>query len=149
MEEVVADLPPSIRIITPDYYSHTPLSELSQVMKGLTSTCDLVVSSRYHGVIFALSESVPTLAIVGNTYQHMKNSEALKFVFGSKWKQYLIDLRDQAAVSDALSAWTEILANKSAISKHVRSKNIKLHNEYDTYLATLKSVIVGDRQLLS
>lgn len=144
MQKIVAELPPSIKIITPDYYSLASLSELSQIIKGLTATCDYVISSRYHGVVFALSESIPCLAIVGNAYQYMKNSEALRFVFNTRFKDYLIDLRTESAVEDARLSWKQLLANRSPLRIYIRKKNRLLSNVYDSYLVFLKQVIMRE-----
>lgn len=66
--------------------------EIAEKINYLTSTCDLLISSRYHGAIFSLSNSIPCLCVYNSKYYKQKFFGALSFIYPHKnIYRYLID----------------------------------------------------------
>ena len=145
MQSVLSTLPSSIKVITPKYSSHSKdLSGIARMVKGLTSTCDIAISTRYHGVVFALSQSIPCLSIISNRYQVMKNSEALRFVFGENINPYLFSLHDQATVTNFARSLSILATNHKSVSSYISKQNQKLKKQNDKYLVDLAKLIMRD-----
>lgn len=93
MQELLHPLPPSVRIVVPTYTRLTTSSFVPEfTIKALTKQVDILISTRYHGVIFALSENVPVLTFSFGKYYAQKNTSALQMIYGQKAEKYLIDL---------------------------------------------------------
>jgi len=63
-------------------------SMLSEIQK-----IDLLISSRYHGLVFALSQNIPSVSIVADSYYDLKNTNLLETVYDEKAHKYSLDLR--------------------------------------------------------
>lgn len=143
LKTISSSLPPSIKIITPDYYSiGFGETEIAHVLRSYTASCDMLVSSRYHGVIFGLSADVPTLTIVDGEYQRMKNVEALRFVFGERALAFVVDLNSRRIRSDLQKGIYNVLNNLPKIATEIRERNKVLKEQYNDYLAWLKKQVL-------
>jgi polysaccharide pyruvyl transferase WcaK-like protein len=79
----------SIKVIVPD------ISKLQQskpnpanAIKMLTSTADLNICTRYHGIIFSLSSSIPVITFVADNYYSSKNKGALEIYYRQGSENY-------------------------------------------------------------
>jgi polysaccharide pyruvyl transferase WcaK-like protein len=142
MSEVVDGLPDSVKIIAPNYYELVDKSaDIPVAIKAATASCDVVVTSRYHGVIYALSENVPVLTIVGGRYQCMKNVEALRHVFEQKATAYLTLVQRVESTTVMMSQWERLRKNLADISKQIARRNDSLLAEYTVFLGQLEQKI--------
>ncbi|MDO8497029.1 MAG: polysaccharide pyruvyl transferase family protein [bacterium] len=80
-------------------------------VKSLTSSCDLVLTTRYHGVIFALSTDVPVIALSYDSYYTAKHRGALSFIYGKNLSHYLIRLKKNTPYDDIMPKITCVLKN--------------------------------------
>lgn len=93
MKKIIARFPKKIKVITPTYNQLMNSSvEPAMTIKYLTSKMNLLISSRYHGLIFALSSNVPCLALSMGEYYQIKMVGALKFFYENGWEKYLVSL---------------------------------------------------------
>ena len=87
-----------ITIFTPSYDSIMKTGEFpASVVKKLTSQVDVLIASRYHSVVFGLSEHVPTLALTYDEYYYQKNSCALAFFFNNP-SESILDRDNQSQI---------------------------------------------------
>lgn len=142
MESVVAGLPKTVKIIAPNYYGYVKnTADVTAAVKAATATCDLILSSRYHGVIYALSEAVPVLTLVGGEYQCMKNIEALRHVFREEANRFLT-LVQRVENKDILLRQAEnVRKSLRPISQKIRQRNTALFAENTSLLEELERKI--------
>lgn len=115
--------PKSLEIIDKSDY------ETANAVKTLTSQCDLLISTRYHGNVFALSSGVPCISFLAGSYYSQKNTGLFKFYYPKTYNQYLVDL-DKPQVSQSLTSKTDKIIN--SLTKHklyLRNTNIKLFSK--------------------
>ncbi len=138
MQKLIKGLPATFSIIIPTYTSlvNNKLEFATQI-KALTNTCNLVISSRYHGVVFSLSQNVPCISIVDGEYQHIKNLEALRFLFDEDAESFIIDAHDPEAKRKVQTLIRTTLKTLPQIRKKLRSRNAILQKEYQMYLNNL------------
>ncbi len=145
MQTILSGLPSSIKVIIPKYPGLSPKPpSISSLVKGLTSTCDLVISTRYHGVVFAISQSVPCLSLVTSEYQNMKNTEALRFVFRSKLNDYHFMLRDESTEIKFAKSLKYLSINHKLISNYMAKQNQELKKQNGKYLSNLVKLVQRD-----
>lgn len=138
MQEIASALPSSIRVVSPDYFSLVKdKAKIAHFVKECTGTCDVVISSRYHGVIFALSQNVPCIAITDGKYQTMKNLEALRFLFGDHAENFLISLDELSPKSLLVKKLYILLSRRSQIHGYLYKRNIVLRSQQQKYLQRL------------
>lgn len=90
----------------------------------LTSKMDIVISSRYHGLVFSCASSTPAIAINNNEYYRAKNEGLLSIYYD---KPFIIDPN-----SDFLNILSTVLLNKDDIKKSLIHKNsiLKQKDQY-------------------
>lgn len=95
MNEFLQKLPKDISVITPTYKDLMYSSqEPATTIKSITSEVDILISSRYHGLVFALSTKTTFIGFLMDEYYNHKNIELLTFHKPYlKGKSYFIDLR--------------------------------------------------------
>lgn len=78
MLEATSGIPPHyIHNISPaTLLEETDIAKIPGIIKGITSEMDIVFSTRYHGLVFALSSDVPAIAINYDLYYETKNNSA-------------------------------------------------------------------------
>ncbi len=127
LSSITQHLPATVSLIEPNFFSkeRSP-EELSQFVKGLTGTCDFVLSSRYHGLIFALSQSIPCISLTDGKYQTMKNIDALRFLFPRTYKHFAVELNHPKAFKQLVTATGMILRNQVQLQHRMKLRNTKL-----------------------
>lgn len=100
--------------------------------KSQTAKCDLIVSSRYHGIIFALSTNTPVIALNFDTYYQEKNNGALNRYFGKKSQRYEVSLSTPMATLSLQEKTKRILKNHTNEQRYLQRKNAILHQGSET-----------------
>lgn len=131
---------PKIKIISLDLKNIIyPESKLAAKIKYLTSTCDLTISTRYHNLIFSLSENVPGITFTSESYYYQKNSNALKFYYPLSYGNYLVQLdrhpQKRDAFNTTLSKIITRIHSNQAEKKHLSKINKKLNLTAKTNLS--------------
>lgn len=96
-------------------------------IKHLTGLCDFVVTTRYHGAVFALTNGVPVMALSFDDYTDSKFNGLFRY-FGLDWRARR--LPDSAVREDLPAAWkrrTELAAQlapamRAAVLKHEKAQ---------------------------
>lgn len=66
--------------------------EIAEKINFATSTCDIIITTRYHGLIFSLSNSIPCFCLYNDSYYRQKFIGALKFLYRKNdYKKFLIN----------------------------------------------------------
>lgn len=83
MREIADRLPPEIarRVITREDIERYPHPIKEPLIKGLTAAMELVIATRYHALVFALSSGVPALALNYDDYYATKNRGVLELMW--------------------------------------------------------------------
>ena len=84
----------------------------------------MVISSRYHGLVFALSSNIPVLAINYDNYYTMKNNAILSIYF-KNLKKYSVNY-NKIVLFSILNKVKYIINNRKQISLALESKNKNL-----------------------
>lgn len=141
-KKIVSKFPRHIKINIPTYKELTGNSiEPAMTIKYLTANMDMLITSRYHGIIFALSENVPCLALSMDKYHQNKNNNAMKFWYGDKYKNYIIELKQDNVIKDLTEKTISILNNmKSEKAQLIHVNNNLNSNQKITKLDQLIDV---------
>lgn len=111
-------------------------------IKKITSTCDLLITTRYHGLIFALSQNIPTLSFVDDEYYFNKNSNAIKRYYPNNLNKYL--LNDNFIQDNQIYLkLKKMISNNTAEKKHITKINSKLLKKYDLFYNNLNQHILN------
>lgn len=113
--------------------------EIAEKINYLTSTCDLLISSRYHGLIFALSNSIPCLCICNDKYYQQKFSGALNFLYSNKdISKYLINNTNKEIYTNLKKIINKIDFEKEYLNKVNQKIKIYTHFPCTSILNDLK-----------
>ncbi len=127
MKSILTDLPKEIQVMLPNFSKAAKSSiSIAEVVKAYTSNCDLIISSRYHGLIFGLSLAIPCIALSDGKYQIMKNSAALQFGFGHQFQKYLVNVQAASAQNDIVTTLNWVLTHTEQIHQQLKTQNQKL-----------------------
>lgn len=134
MRELVERLPQEVIVHEIDYAA--TLSQLpapALVYKAMTAAVDLMLTTRYHGLIFALSANVPTVSFLLDPYYEVKNTEALKYAYGDNTDRYTVGVLSSNATAEAVAKISQLLTELPA--------------ERDKLKAINKKMLAGDKTL--
>lgn len=94
MKKIVTRLPKTIRVFSLGYKEiMSSAAEPASTIKYLSGAVDLLITSRYHGLIFGLSLSTPCLTFMPDPYYRRKNGNALAFYYAeSEWEKYTLEI---------------------------------------------------------
>ncbi|MDP4009655.1 MAG: polysaccharide pyruvyl transferase family protein [Candidatus Shapirobacteria bacterium] len=124
MSKITKKLKNSIIVLGLDINFYTQTNyEIAQISKTLTSTCDLVFSSRYHGIVFSLSENVPCMTFISDEYYSQKNIGALNFYYSEKYSDYSINLNNKNIFNELKNKTERILKNIDKEKKYITDIN--------------------------
>lgn len=80
MRQLVKKLPADIRVMCPTYEELTTSAVTPAcTIKALTASVDVLISSRYHGLVFALATGTPFIGFLMDDYYNRKNAKLLDF----------------------------------------------------------------------
>lgn len=99
----------------------------ADIIRVATANMDVVISSRYHGLVFALSSSVPALAINYDRYYSLKNKGLLSNFFNDS-KTYIVPVNEIERVLDKTE---KIIKNREKIVSELKFINKKLAKKYE------------------
>jgi len=96
-------------------------------IKYLTGLCDFIVTTRFHGAVFALTTGVPLMALSHDTYADSKFNGLFSY-FGLDWQAMRVT--DPKAVDVLHKAWNQRakarvqldMARQTAMTKHGKSQ---------------------------
>jgi hypothetical protein len=97
--------------------------EPSIFVKQLISTLDLVISTRYHSLVFALSENVPVISISMVNYHVAKNIPILKLIYGNNFVRHHVYLDQKNLKTDLINKIKFILENIKKEQLYLINKN--------------------------
>ncbi len=82
MSDITRDIPKDKihQISSSVFLMETDKTKIPGIVKGITSKMDILLSTRYHGLVFALSSGVPVIAINYDQYYRTKNNGAFAMV---------------------------------------------------------------------
>jgi polysaccharide pyruvyl transferase WcaK-like protein len=118
-------------------------SELASTIKFLTSEVDLLISSRYHGLVFALSENVPCIAFSTDKYYKLKNAKLLEQFYGERRKRYIVYLNGEQSSEEIFKLVEAVVADLRREKNYLVRKNTSLHKS--KLAKHLKQVILSNR----
>lgn len=99
----------------------------AEIIKLVTANMDFVISSRYHGLVFALASNVPALVINYDKYYSIKNDGLLKNFFDNI-EPYTVSFNK---VEETLSKTRNIIKNCENIANQLKTKNTILFKKYE------------------
>ena len=114
-----------------DILSSTP--EPAYYIKALTGTLDLLISTRYHGIIFALSQNIPTLTFTPDIYYSDKNSNALKLYYPKNFRAYSFSNSNKNIRTAIIRTLDNIIKNSQKENLYLQKINLKLLKNYDLF----------------
>ena len=93
--------------------------ETANIISFLTSTCNLCITTRYHGQIFSLSNSIPCYSIFENSYHKQKFLGAYKLTYGNKFSnKFLIGKNDyKNMTSNILYSIENIISEQNTLKQ--------------------------------
>ena len=93
MEKLKSLLLKKIKIIEPKHKDIVESAiEPAITIKWLTSKVDLLITSRYHGIVFASSTNVPFITFKMREYYSRKNYKKIDLIYGNVNERYIVDL---------------------------------------------------------
>lgn len=132
MKKLKALLENNIRVIEPMYGDIIGSAiEPAITIKFLTSATDLLITSRYHGIIFASSSNVPFLTFKMDEYYNIKNSKIIKILFKKIDQKYLINLNGEIKniSSEVFKKTNYIIKNIDKEKRKLKKINVKLKSQ--------------------
>ncbi|MDO8608923.1 MAG: polysaccharide pyruvyl transferase family protein [bacterium] len=141
MSKLTTKIQNKIKIILPN-----PIEILNSypnpasTIKYLTSTSDMIITSRYHGLIFALSQNIPVIAITSEKYSRQKITNALKLIYKYKYSKYIIS--NHTNKEYLYKKLKHIINNQQYESKTIKQINNKLLAKYDLFYNNLNNKIL-------
>lgn len=113
-------------------------------IKYLTGLCDFLVSTRYHGLVFALTSGVPVVGVSHDEYTGAK-IKGLYAYFGLEWP--VPHMCDPALTSIISNAWNNrgIMAAQATVAWGVKSR--EYHAVRETLAQTYREMLELARRL--
>lgn len=95
-------------------------NSVRQAIEVISKT-DIIIASRYHGVIFSLAQYKPTICIARDDICRDKRQEEL--IKNVEQLEYLIMLND-LTMPDLINRTNDLIKNSEVVSKRLRIKNL-------------------------
>ncbi len=112
-----------------------------------TGKVDLLITSRYHGAVFALSQNVPCIALIPDEYYQIKIMGLLHAVYkDTDLSNYYIDLRNGLTFNMSAGKFLNLLRNLKYERRLLRSLNGRLANTSELY--SFEKTMAGIERLL-
>lgn len=92
MSEIAARIQAPGRLITGTELMAHPEPAKEKLVRGLTAAMDLVIATRYHALVFALSAGVPCLALNYDEYYRVKNLSLLDCIWGARAGDFALEV---------------------------------------------------------
>lgn len=131
-----------LKIIKPKITSIlTSNSETAYTLKKMTSTCDLLISTRYHGLIFALSKNIPVLTFTNDKYYSDKNINAIKHYYPKDFNFYTLNT-NSLKNNQLYKRLFSVIENNQIEKKHISKINSKLLKNFNLFHNNLNQNIL-------
>ena len=124
-----------------------------EAVRKATRSVDLIISSRYHGLVFALSQNVPAINVILDNYYDKKNTALLRMVYGQRAKNYSIDLRKGVTYEETIPKIAYLIDNVALeqsrltrLNRHLKV-NPRISN-LDTLLQNEFPAVKGQRYFI-
>jgi len=137
MQRVISKIDPSsIKTFTlPHIEEESSIRQLVEAVTRETAQIDLMIATRYHAIVFALSSGIPTVACFGDEYYRIKNEGVLDMFFGNS-QTYAFDLRATKKGGLARHA-IEALTDREEITSRIQGKMLSWESYRDEYYRNL------------
>lgn len=124
MQEIVEKLPANIPVIVPTYQQLCFAErEPAIAIKGLSQRVDVLIASRYHGLVFGLQGNVPCLTFMADEYYNQKNEQLFAF-YGRERFLNMLDI--DGNFHKNMKRLETVLANLSQEKEHLKRRNASL-----------------------
>lgn len=107
-------------------------------IKQLTAESDVVLTTRYHGIIFGLSKNVPTIALNFDKYYQQKNLGAYEMIYEKSFQVYVIDITATTAHTEVAHKILTLLNNHKLEKQKLRLINKDLKQKVETLDSVMK-----------
>lgn len=115
--------------------------EVAFSIKNITSKCDLLITTRYHGLVFALSKNIPVLTFTEGEYYSNKNNNILKLYYPKKYHYYTLNKKTR--IKEIYQKIYNIIQNNQEEKKYLKRINFKLQKNYDLFFNNLGQKILN------
>ncbi len=133
-KKIASLLPSSIHVYCPTYKELAEKSvEPAIRINTLTSQCDILITTRYHGLIFGMAANVPTIAFQSDDYYHQKNTNALMLIYKKNATRYTVDIRKTDWRTDFVKKTNYVLKNNKAEKNILKKRNEKVIRDREIY----------------
>lgn len=116
-----------------------------EAIHALTGLMDMVISSRYHGIIFALSQNVPVIGIYENDYYRAKVEGAFDWMNSDAVKKLSINL-SWFSGNELSIFFSEVLRDINLLKKELVRSNKELLTREDDIPNLLKALCFGSEK---
>ncbi len=125
MKTLTSNLPVSVSVQVPDIFPEMldSADTLAQKILCLTSQVDMLITTRYHGIIFALAQKIPLIVLNFDEYYRIKNAGALHMFFGEKASEMLIDVNNRTASFQLTQKLSQIFLQEMSMNSLVEKNN--------------------------
>lgn len=128
MANISLKFPKKVKVINLNYKELTQSSlEPAVTIKYLSANIDILITSRYHGLIFALSENVPCMTFVFKQYYKIKNNGVLEMLYGANKQKYQIDLNKSINFKENAEMLEKIIDNLDEEKHYLKKKNAEIN----------------------
>lgn len=142
MREIADRLPPEIarRVITREDIEQYPQPVKEPLIKGLTAAMEMVIATRYHALVFAMSSGVPALSLNYDDYYATKNRGVLELMWGEDAGAFELCVNDLTA--DTLAAkLRRLVAERWRMGATLMAKRAELEPYADANLRFANQLI--------
>lgn len=101
--------------------------EPSILVKTATAELDLLIATRYHGLVFALSSNVPVVTFKLDEYYVVKNTELLGLVYKNNWQRFVADLEFVDAAKKLSKTIAALHRNLVVENQLLKTANLRLN----------------------
>lgn len=114
MRKIIKKLSPKIKVVIPTYNQLMKSSvEPASTFKSLTSEVDVLISSRYHGLVFALSTNTPCIGFLMDEYYDKKNKSLYEWYYPKEnISAFFIDLNSKNSTVKNVALFNRVLNQK-------------------------------------
>ena len=120
-----------IHVIKPKYSDIVKSAvEPAITIKWLTSNIDLLITSRYHGIVFATSTNVPCLTFKMREYYSRKNYKKMELIYGKANERHIVNLNQDISkiTSELLNKLKLMIDNMDEEKNKLKKINQDLEN---------------------
>lgn len=126
MAAITRQLPTAIKITTVSTQEILRAAEPTVFVKTSTAELDLLIATRYHGLVFALSSNVPVVTFGLDDYYVEKNTQLLAMIYRQNWLRFVVDIEETDASAQLLETIQTLGENLAAEKTLLKKMNAEL-----------------------